>query len=128
MPERENKREIAEAFLLGLRTRDWDLLRKIMTFDIVWSLPGHSRISGEARGIDAVIERAQIIVSYGLTFHVKHILEGQGGLALSLHNTAEREGRVLDEHLATVCKLREYRICSIDTYLSDVDMVNSFFV
>jgi hypothetical protein len=69
MPERENKQEIAEAFLIGLRTRNWDLLRKIMTSDIVWSLPGHSRISGEARGIEAVIERAQIIVSYGLTFH-----------------------------------------------------------
>jgi ketosteroid isomerase-like protein len=61
MPNREDKREIAETFLLGLRTRDWDLLRKIMTSDIVWSLPGHSRISGEARGINAVIERAQIM-------------------------------------------------------------------
>jgi hypothetical protein len=75
-----------------------------------------------------VIGRAQIIVSYGLTLTLKHILEGQGGLALSLHNTAERQGKILDEHLATVCRLREDRIYSIDTYLSDVDMVNSFFV
>jgi ketosteroid isomerase-like protein len=128
MPNHDDKRQIAETFLLGLRTRDWELLRKIMTNDIVWTLPGHSRISGQARGIEAVIERAQIIVSYGLTFNLKHILEGQGGLALSLHNTAERHGKILDEHLATVCRLREDRISSIDTYFSDVDMVNSFFV
>jgi len=128
MPNSDDKRHIAETFLLGLRTRDWALLRKIMTPDIVWTLPGHSRISGEARGIDAVIGRAQIIVSYGLTLTLKHILEGQGGLALSLHNTAERQGKILDEHLATVCRLREDRIYSNDTYLSDVDMVNSFFV
>jgi hypothetical protein len=37
-----------------------------MTPDVVWSLPGHSRISDEARGIEAVIERSQIIVSGGL--------------------------------------------------------------
>jgi ketosteroid isomerase-like protein len=63
-----------------------------------------------------------------VTFNSKHILEGQGGLALSLHNTAERQGKTLHEHLATVCRLRDDRICSIDTYLSDVDMADSFFV
>jgi ketosteroid isomerase-like protein len=67
-------------------------------------------------------------VSYGLTFHLKHVLLGQHGVALSLHNTAVREGKILDEHLATVCRIREERICSIDTYLSDPDMVNTFFV
>ena len=128
MPNRDDKRQIAETFLLGLRTRDWALLRTIMTQDIVWTLPGHSRISGEARGIDAVIERSQIIVSYGLNFQLNHILEGRHGLALSLHNTAESQGKILDEHLATVCQLRDDKICSIDTYLSDVEMVNSFFV
>ena len=128
MPNSDDKRRIAETFLLGLRTRNWTLLRTLMTDDIIWTLPGQSRISGEARGVDAVIERAQIIVSYGLTFNLNHILEGLGGLALSLHNTAERQGHALDEHLATVCQLREDRISSIDTYLSDVDMVNAFFV
>jgi len=81
------------------------------------------RRSSGHRGCDW---ESQIIVSYGLTFNFKHILAGQEGLALSLHNTAEREGKILDEHLATVCRLRDYRICSIDTYLSDTDMVNSF--
>jgi uncharacterized protein len=128
MPNSNGKRQIAETFLLGLRTRDWPLLRTIMTQDIVWTLPGHSRISEEARGIEAVIERSQVIVSYGLNFQLNHILEGQHGLALSLHNTAHHEGKTLDEHVATVCQLQEHKISSIDTYLSDVDMVNSFFV
>jgi len=63
MPNSDDKRQIAETFLSGLCTRDWVLLRTIMTQDIVWTLPGLSRISGEARGIEAVIERSQIIVS-----------------------------------------------------------------
>ena len=122
------KRAVAEAFLMGLRNRDWEQLRSIMTPDIVWSLPGTSLISGEARGVDAVIARSQKIVSYGLTFNLKHILFGQFGVALSLNNKAERGDLVLDEHLATVMSLRDGMVSAIDTYLSDVDMVNAFFV
>jgi ketosteroid isomerase-like protein len=122
-----DKKRIAQQFLAGLRSRDWNLLRSIMTEDIVWSLPGTSLISGEASGVDAVIGRAQRIVSYGLTFTLKHILIGQHGLALPLHNTAKNGTQVLDEYLATVCILRNGRICRITTYLSDVEMVNAVF-
>jgi ketosteroid isomerase-like protein len=34
---------------------------------------------------------------------------------------------VLDEHLATVCTLRDGRIVAIETYLSDLDGMNAFF-
>jgi ketosteroid isomerase-like protein len=124
----EHKNTIAQQFLGALRSRDWSLLRSIMTNDIVWTLPGTSLISGEASGVDAVIARAQRIVSYGLTFNLNHILIGQSGLALSLHNTAKKGTQRLDEHLATVCILRGEKICAINTYLSDVEMVNAFFV
>ncbi|MDT7811122.1 MAG: uncharacterized protein QOJ42_1038 [Acidobacteriaceae bacterium] len=121
------KQTIGEKFLIGLRTHDWELLRTIMTPDIVWSLPGSSRISGEARGVEAVITRCGLITSYGLDFGLKHVLYGQFGFALSLNNTAKRGDRVLDEHLATVCSLQNRQISRIDTYLSDVPMANAFF-
>jgi ketosteroid isomerase-like protein len=122
------KKEIAKTFLTALRSRDWDMLRILMTEDIVWSLPGESLISGEARGTDAVLQRAQTIVRFGVTFTLKHILIGQSGVALSLNNTAKRNTLNLDQHLATICSLRDGRISRIDTYLSDVDMLNAFFV
>jgi len=128
MTNDQEKRQVAEIFLEGLRNRDWDRMRSIMTEDIVWTLPGNSKISGAARGADAVIGRAQTIVSYSLTFTLKHILIGQNGMALSLNNTATRDGLNLDEHLATVCSLRDGKISAIDTYLSDVEMANAFFV
>lgn len=124
----ENKRSIGQQFLVALRSRDWNSLRSILTDDIVWTVPGASLISGEADGVDAVISRAQRIVSYGLTFNLKHILIGQQGFALSLHNTARKGTRNLDEHLAAVCILRDGKICAINTYLSDVEMPNAFFV
>jgi uncharacterized protein len=122
------KIKLAEQFLAALRNRDWELLGSLLAEDVVWALPGRSVISGEAHGADAVIKRAQTIVSYGLTFTLKHILVGQHGVALSLHNTAQRGGVALDEHLATVFTLRGTRIALINTYLSDVELVNAFFV
>jgi ketosteroid isomerase-like protein len=121
------KKEIGEKFLIALRSHDWELMRTIMAPDVVWSLPGSSRISGEAHGVDAVIVRCQLITSYGLNFGLKHVLYGQFGFALSLNNTAQRGALALDEHLATVCSLREEKISRIDTYLSDVPMANAFF-
>lgn len=123
----ETMKEIAQNFLAALRTRDWELMRKIASNDIVWTLPGNSRISGEARGIEEVIRKAQTIVSFNLTFTLKHILFGQYGAVLSLHHTARRGDLVLDEHVATVLALRDGKVSSIDSYLSDVDAVNLFF-
>ena len=122
------KIEIANQFLSGLRSRDWNLLKSIMANDVVWNLPGSSLISGGAQDVDAVIQRAQLIVSYGLTFSLKHILIGRHGVALSLNNTARRGDLVLDEHLATVMRIRNGKISAIDTYLSDIDMLNAFFI
>ena len=79
------KTEIANQFLTGLRTRDWDLLKSIMADEIPWNL-------------------------------------------LSLNNTARRGDLVLDEHLATVIKIRDGKISAIDSYLSGIDMLNAFFV
>jgi uncharacterized protein len=121
------RKEIGEKFLIALRSHDWELMRTIMAPDVVWSLPGSSRISGEAHGVDSVIARCQLITSYGLNFGLKHMLYGQFGFALSLNNTAQRGDLALDEHLATVCSLRGEKISRIDTYLSDVSMANAFF-
>jgi ketosteroid isomerase-like protein len=124
----EEKNQVAQTFLTALRSRDWELMRSVMINDIIWSLPGTSLISGEAHGIEAVIRRSQLIVSYDLNFGLKNILLGQHGIALLLNNTARRGALVLDEHLATVCSLIGGKISRIDTYLSDVDMVNAFFI
>lgn len=102
-------------------------MRTVMTADVTWSLPGDNSISGPANGVEAVIARADLISSYGLTFTLEHVLLSRTNMALALHNTASRDGLVLDEHLATVCTLAEGKIVEIETYLSDLDMMNAFF-
>ena len=119
--------DIAKAFQAALMSRDWPAMRALFHDDATWTLPGDNSISGIAIGGDAVVERAQLIASYGLSFKLENILLSRDNMALGLHNTAERDGVRLDEKLATVCRLRDGRIAEIETFLSDVPGMNRFF-
>ncbi|MFG3259956.1 nuclear transport factor 2 family protein [Streptomyces sp. NPDC048172] len=119
---------LGRTFHKALVSADWDGIRALLHDDATWTLPGDNAISGTAEGADAVVERAQLIASYGVHFELLNLLVSRENMALSLHNTARREDAVLDEHLATVCRLRDGRIASVETYLSDVPGMNAFFV
>lgn len=124
----EERIAMADRFRTGLVTADWELIRSLLAEDVVWTLPGDNRVSGAVHGAAAVIERIRLIAGYGVNFDFRRPLVSRDNFALSLHNTAARDGLVLDEHLATVCVLRGDRIGAIETYLSDVPGMNAFFV
>ncbi len=107
---------------------DWVGLRELLASDVRWVLPGDNAISGSADGAEAVVARGRLIAGYGVNFALKHILVSRTNMALSIHNTAERNGVRLDEHLATVCQINDDGLITlIETYLSDVDGMNAFF-
>lgn len=122
------KRKLAETMLSALGSKNWELFLSIISDDISWTLPGSSSISGEIRGVNAVIDRAKEIVSNGVSLELKHILYGQYNFALSIHNQASRGDLILDEYLATVCTIYNGKIAKIETYVSDVEGVNKFFI
>lgn len=120
--------DVARRFHAALVARDWSTIRNLLTDDAQWTLPGDNTISGTAVGADAVVARARKIASYGLNFELLHILVSRDNVALSLHNTARQGDRVLDEYLATVCRLKDSKIALVETFLSDVDGMNAFFI
>ena len=122
------KKEIAQRFITALSNRDANLLKSIMTDDVVWSLPGKSLMSGEAHGVDAILKRSEILHRHEVKIELEHIVFGYQDVALHLHNTAKRGDQILDEHLTTVCSLRGNKIRRLDTFISDVEMLNAFFV
>ena len=122
-----DKKYLATTFITGLRTRDAGLLGSIMVDDVVWSLPGASLVSGEAQGVAGIIERATHFAAYALNIDILYVLYGYAGVALSLHNTGTHNGKTLDEHLTTVMTLTGSKIKRLDTYISDVAMVDDYF-
>ncbi|MFB8179162.1 nuclear transport factor 2 family protein [Streptomyces sp. NPDC055966] len=128
MPRYEVQHQLGRTFHACLAARDWEGIRALLTDDVTWTLPGDNAVSGTADGAEAVVERAKKIASYGLDFELLHILVSPENMALSLHNTARRGEVRLDEYLSTVCRLRDGKIASIETYLSDVPGMDAFFV
>lgn len=122
-----DRQDIGTAFHKALIARDWAALREIMAPEVTWTLPGNNRVSAPAAGVDAVLARAELIASYGVTFTLQHVLVSRDNVALSLHNTARRGDLVLDEYLATACTVTDGRITAIETFLSDVDGMDAFF-
>ncbi|MDN5287909.1 MAG: nuclear transport factor 2 family protein [Mucilaginibacter sp.] len=119
---------IANTFLTSLRSSDWDTMESIIAPEATWTLPGTSLLSGKATGVDAIIHRAQELKRFGVQFQLKHILYGLSGVALSLHNTASRGDLLLDEQVAIVCEIKDGKIVTMTTYLSDVAGINAFFI
>jgi uncharacterized protein len=57
----EEKEAAARAFLSVLGKPDARVLARVITPDTVWSFPGSSPVSGEARGVDSIMRRAALL-------------------------------------------------------------------
>ena len=121
------KLESARKFLCVLGVPDEGVVKSVAVDDVLWTFPGTSRISGEARGASGVIARGKIIAAHDVQVEIIRPVYGYNGVAVMLHNTGAKDGRVLDEHLAAVFAFRGDKIERLDTFLSDVPMVQAFF-
>ncbi len=121
------KKHLAETFIASLRAQDASLLRTICNESAVWSLPGASLVSGEAVGVDGIMKRAHGLATRHVNLEILHILYGFEGFAIMLNNTGTFEGKVLDEYLTTVAQVRDGKVHQLDTYISDVGMLNEYF-
>jgi uncharacterized protein len=79
---------------------DMDTLRSIMTADVVHSVPGNSQISGDYKGIDAVLGYYQKLFELtggNLSVDIKSVTsEGPDKVVVIHHNKAQREGKSYD--------------------------------
>jgi uncharacterized protein len=121
----EQKRELAIDFATA---RNTELLQSFVTEDLVWSLPGTSLMSGEVHGVDGILMRAEILDAFEVNVQIEHIVVGYKDVGFLLHNTGRKDGKLLDEYLTTILTLRGNKIRRLDTLLSDVPMLNAYFM
>lgn len=123
----EKKQQLARTFLSVLSHPDPEVIKSTAVEDVIWSFPGASPISGEVKGVDGIMKRARTIASYGVKVEFLRAVYSLSSVAIFLHNTGNKNGRVLDEQVAAVFTLRDNKISRLDTFLSDVGMAEAFF-
>jgi ketosteroid isomerase-like protein len=123
----EERERVARRFLSVLGHPDAEVVKSVAVADIVWTYPGNSRISGEARGIEGVMARANRVASYGVKVEIVRSVFGYGGMALLQHNVGERNGVEFDEDLVAVFSFRGDKISRLDVYLADTEGADRFF-
>jgi uncharacterized protein len=124
----EQKKALAIDFAMAVRTRNSETLQSLVTDDVIWSLPGTSLMSGEVYGVDGILMRAEVLNAFEVNVQVEYVVVGHNHVGLLLHNTGRKGGRVLDEHLTAIFILRGNKIHRMETLISDVPMLNAYFV
>ena len=119
--------DAARRFLSALGGRDWTAMRRLVAPRATWSFPGQARISGTARGIDAIIDKAIAITSGGVNIEVQHVLAGTAGGAFVLHNTAADGSGALDQYLVSTLNVSDGQVDRIETFLTEPSKIAAYF-
>jgi limonene-1,2-epoxide hydrolase len=119
--------DASRQFLSALGGKDWAAMRRLVAPHATWSFPGQARISGTARGIDAIIAKATAITGGGVNIEVQQVLAGTTGGAFVLHNTAADGSGALDQYLVSTLNVSDGQVDRIETFLSEPSKIAAYF-
>jgi ketosteroid isomerase-like protein len=109
---------------------DTDFIREILAEDVVHSVTGRSRISGDYHGKDEVLDfYVRVFELSGGTFRSEpycFLADDHHGVVL-VHATAERGGRMLDDRGVDVHRFVDGRITEIRSIAGDQHAVDLFW-
>jgi hypothetical protein len=98
-----------EAFV----ARDAEGLREVLDPDVVWHVPGKSRVAGDYTGIDDVLayfDSLMELTGGNFRLELQNVLT-KNDLVVGLHHTqAQNGGHVYDEDELVVFRLRDGRV------------------
>lgn len=122
----EDDTAVATRMLEAQRRLDWNAVRDCLHPSVVWTLPGTSAVSGTFQGPDEIVRVARIISSAELKVQPLHVMRGFATVTVTIHNTKDLPVP-LDEQLALVFRFESGLVRSIDTHLSDVPGLDTFY-
>jgi uncharacterized protein len=125
-PNEEIVRSGFDAFAKG----DVDTLRQLFDQDAVWHVPGRSPLSGDHRGMDAILGfLARTMELTGGTFRAEvHDVVANDEHAVAIYVTrGEREGRTLESRDVLVSHIRNGKLAEAWLLSADLYAVDEFF-
>ena len=125
-PNEELVRRGFDAFAKG----DVDTLRELFDQDAVWHVPGRSPLSGDHRGMDAILGNfAKTAELTGGTFRIDlHDVVANAEHAVGIYvSRGEREGRILEDRNVLVTHIRNGKIAEAWLLNDDQYAADEFF-
>lgn len=134
---RQDNKDLVLGFISAMAHCNFEQLRAVLSSDVVWTIPGDSLVSGPARGLDAILQRCQMIHDYNVRLDFQYMLYSADDdvVAAVLRNTGIRrtgyQGKAVlkfDENVTQVYRIGEDgKIKSITNFISDLDNLNEYF-
>ncbi|HWG24143.1 nuclear transport factor 2 family protein [Actinospica sp.] len=110
---------------------DMETLSGLMTGDCTHHVPGNSSLSGDYKGLNAVLEYYRQLGSETagtMRVDVQHLFTDGRGHVMSVHRvTAERKGRHLDAMGGIMFRIVGEKITDLDECVEDLDIVDQFW-
>ena len=125
-PNEELTRRGFDAFAKG----DVDTLRELTDQDAVWHVPGRNQLSGDHRGVDAILGFfAKTMELTGGTFRIEvHDIVANDDHAVALFvSRGQREGRTYENRNVVVQHLRNGKLVEVWLLSEDQYAADEFF-
>ena len=125
-PNEELTRRGFDAFAKG----DVDTLRELTDQDAVWHVPGRNQLSGDHRGVDAILGFfAKTMELTGGTFRIEvHDVVANDDHAVALFvSRGQREGRTYENRNVVVQHLRNGKLVEVWLLSEDQYAADEFF-
>ena len=84
--------------------------------DIVWTVPGHGKISGTHRGPEEVYRFARTLADFGYQLDLQQLAFGTGEVAAVIRGTGMHDGQDIDVGQGSILQLDGDRISAFRTF------------
>jgi len=123
---------LVKQFLETLEMGDLTALGEVVCDDVVYRIPGHSRISGVFEGVEGIVFACSVAPRYGaqaLTSELVELIAGHSGDQVATFHTMTGllDGNALEIDMAMRFELRDNRISSITEYSADQYATDDLF-
>jgi uncharacterized protein len=106
---------------------DWSTVRSLVRDDFTWHIPGHSRIAGDAVGIEAFAAKLQMFSSAGLNVEVLNVFAAGDHVATLQRNSAVSEAGELDILVISLFTVLDGKVARMQTFPSDQYALDRFW-
>ncbi len=127
MTQRETNLEAVRQAFEGIGSGDWDAVRAVVSEDVVWHLPGDSKISGDAVGIEAWAAKLQRLFASGLNVELLNVMaEGDQVITVQRNSASASDGE-LDILVLNLFTLADGKLSRMQTFPGDQYALDAFW-